>query len=74
MHKGKLVWDNLLYDECPKCGCKLSADDIGVVCSNSLCNFFITHNRAEELKDNLGRDKRAKTNEFEGYGENFGMD
>lgn len=74
MAKGKLDWQNLTTDHCPKCGSEIWAEDEGVTCKNSLCDFFITHNRLEELKDKFGRDDRAKSDEFEGYGENFGMD
>jgi len=74
MPKTKLDWQNLADDDFPKCGNSLNASDPGVTCSNSLCDFFITHERMEELKDKFGRDKRAHGNEFEGYGDNFGMD
>ena len=74
MPKEKLDWKNLETDSCPKCGNDLNAEDEGVTCKNSLCDFFITKNRLEELKEKFGRDDRATSDEFEGYGENFGMD
>jgi len=72
MSKGKLNWKNLLTNHCPKCSSGIWAEDDGVTCKNSACNFFITKNRLEELKDEFGRKDRAL--EFEGYGENMGMD
>jgi len=72
MSRGKLNWKNLLTNDCPKCGCELDRSDIGAKCSS--CNFFASGDKIEELKDKFGREDRAKSDEFEGYGENFGMD
>lgn len=74
MAKSKLDWKNLATDECPKCGSGLVFSKAGVSCKNFECDFFVTHNRFEELKDEFGRDARAMAHEFEGYGENMGMD
>lgn len=73
MSKG-LKWKNLTIDHCPKCGSGIWTEDDGVTCKNSECDFFITKFRLEELKDKFGRDDIGRSNEFEGYGENFGLD
>lgn len=50
----KLEWDNLLDDKCPKCGADLFAKDPGVNCHNvGKCDFFITHERLEQLKESI---------------------
>jgi hypothetical protein len=74
MAKGKLKWGNLLTDGCPKCGENLIKSENGYCCLDAGCTFFVTDDKIEELKNKFGRDDRAKSDEFEGYGENFGMD
>ena len=52
----KLKWKNLLEDRCPKCGFAIFANDPGVHCSmvGSGCDFFITQERLQELKREMG--------------------
>ena len=49
----KLNWENLLKNNCPKCGNYLFSEDPGINCSNYECDFFITRDRFLEICKNL---------------------
>ena len=57
--KNKLDWDNLLDNKCPKCEAELLVKDTGVNCPEKECNFFITHERLEALKENIRERHRS---------------
>lgn len=63
----KLYWKNLADDKCPICGSMIYANDPGVTCSKTGCNFFITKEKLNKIKDDLSR-QSIRYKEFEGYG------
>lgn len=65
----KLEWENLKFEECPKCGYKLDKqpDDFRI-CQNSACDFVITRWRFKEITDNFALEVRKES--MEGYGFN----
>lgn len=49
---GKMQWQNLLENRCPKCGSTIFHEDSGVNCTavGDGCDFFITQERLQQLK------------------------
>lgn len=62
----KKKWHNLELDKCPMCGREIFEVENGSECSNSVCNFFITRERKNEIIDSFNREEYKK--ELDGYG------
>lgn len=60
-------WDRLLTNRCPKHGTKLVKEGEGMSCRwkddyyREKCDFFITHERAKELKIQMRQSKKKRS-------------
>lgn len=54
-------WGNLKFVECPKCGHTLTSAPLGYRCTNSDCEFRISHDKFQSVVNNMYKEgKRMK--------------